>query len=398
MSIVSRLSGFFVAGAALCAVPAAQAATFQTLYSFSGGADGSGPYGKPLLDKLGNLYGATVSGGAGQGGTVFQYNLASGKLTTLYSFTTFAATGSTPAAGLVLGAKGYLYGTTETGGNAVHCSEGCGTLFELNPATSTLTTLHAFSGPGDGSVPGARLTLVKGVLYGSTISGGYEPAAGFAGYGTVFKYDLIKKAFTTLHQFSVGSDNDGAGPQGALVADTSGKLYGTASEGGPHGSGVVYEIDPSTNAFTLLHAFDYHVDGSGPESDLILRTGMLVGTARVGGPAAASDGVLFSIDAANSAFADLYDFQGGSQGLFPSPGVVIGPKGLLYGTTDQGGSSGAGTVFAINPVTHKFTLVHDFTVSDGVGPTDGLVRSGNVLYGVTSGGGRGHGTIFMITP
>jgi uncharacterized repeat protein (TIGR03803 family) len=160
----------------------------------------------------------------------------------------------------------------------------------------------------------------------------------------------------------------------------------------------VFEIDPSTNAFTLLHAFDYHVDGSGLDSDLIFRNGVLIGTARVGGPSAASDGVLFSIDPANSAFADLYDFQGGSQGLFPSSGVIAGPKGLLYGMTDQGGGSGAGTIFAVNPVTHAFTLVHDFTIGDGVSPTGGLALVGGVLYGVTSGGGRGHGTIFMITP
>jgi uncharacterized repeat protein (TIGR03803 family) len=374
------------------------AATFQTLYSFSGGADGSGPYGRPLPDKLGNLYGVTVTAGAGSGGTVFKYNLASGKLTTLHSFTTFGATGSTPAAGLVFGHKGYLYGTTETGGNNTHCGEGCGTLFQLDPATNTLTTLHAFSGPGDGSVPGARLTVSpKGVLYGSTISGGNEPS-GSAGYGTLFKYDPITKIFTTMHQFSVGSDNDGAGPQGALIADKFGMLYGTASEAGPHGSGVVFEIDPSNNAFALLHAFDYHVDGSGLDSDLIFRNGLLVGTARVGGPTAASDGVLFSIDPTSQAFADIYDFRGGSEGLFPSAGVIAGPKGLLYGMTDQGGGFGAGTIFAVNPATHKFTLVHDFAISDGSSPVGGLARVGGVLYGVTSGGGRGHGTIFMITP
>lgn len=396
MSGVFRILRVALTGAALLATQAATAASFQTLYSFTGGADGDMPLGRLVLGSTGLLYGTTDTGGTGNGGTLFQLDPASGALTTLYSFALGSAAGSGPAAGLLLGPGGVLYGTTQRGGGAAACAYGCGTVFKFNPATLKLTTLHAFSGAADGATPSARLVRDSaGQLYGTTNYGGYQPSAGATGYGTVFKLDPVSKTLTTLHQFNI---TDGAHPQGALTFDSAGLLWGTAASAGPYGSGVVYKINPATSVFALVHGFDYHVDGSSLLCDVVFRNGALIGTTNAGGPTASNGGTVFSLDPATGSVSNLYSFTGGSDGQFPTPGVVSGPHGLLYGTANQGGTAGAGTVFAVNPVTHAYTLVHNFIISDGSQPDGGLLPHLGVLYGVTSGGGRGHGTVFKMTP
>jgi uncharacterized repeat protein (TIGR03803 family) len=384
----------------LCAALAttAQAASFQSLYSFAGGADGAGPYGKMAIDKNGMLYGTTVSGGDGNGGTVFRFDPASGTLTTLYAFTLGGATGSNPQAGIML-AGTTLYGVAAAGGDSTQCSYGCGTVFKVSIPTGKLTRLYSFTGLTDGSAPLGGLVRDKmGMLYGTTVRGGYVPPGGTSGYGTIFRLDPTTKALTTLHQFGVNKAADGVGPDAAMVFGTSGLLYGTASAGGPHGSGVVFSIDPGNGTFNLIHGFDYHVDGSSLDCTLIFNASALIGTTSVGGPTNADDGTVFSLNPVSGAVTTLYSFTGGNDGLFPGPGVVNGPKGNLYGTTNQGGSEGAGTAFALNPKTLKYRLEHDFVISDGVGPSGALTLSHGALYGVTSGGGRGDGTIFKIVP
>jgi uncharacterized repeat protein (TIGR03803 family) len=394
---------FVMAGLTLLgglATNAAQASSLQTLYSFSGGADGDAPYGKPLLDNKGALYGTTLIAGPNGGGTVFKLELATGTLTTLAAFTLAGATGSEPVAGVIFGKGGVLYGMTSTGGDPTNCTYGCGTAFVLNPANGALTTLATFSGLADGRQPNGQLIAGKsGMLYGTTSLGGYISGQGALGFGTVFQLNPKTKTLTTLHQFSVGSTVDGAYPEAALVADSAGILYGTASGGGPNNSGVVFAIDPVSSNFTLLHAFSYSVDGYSPSCTLLLHAGLLYGTTYAGGPTDAADGTIFSVSAATSQFATLYSFTGGTDGLRPSPGVALGKHGKLYGTTNQGGSSGAGTAYSLTLTKDKYALVHDFDINDGVAPTGGLtVDKSGAIYGVTSGGGRGHGTVFKITP
>ena len=110
----------------------------------------------------------------------------------IYSFTGANGDGASPAAGVVLGKNGVLYGTTTFGGNATAChnpytqASGCGTVFELTPPSTpggvwTATILHSFTGPsGEGSLPGPLTASPVGVLYGPTWSGGT------AGKGTIF--------------------------------------------------------------------------------------------------------------------------------------------------------------------------------------------------------------------
>jgi len=390
-----RASSLSLFAAALAVAPIADAATFQTLHGFNGGTEGSGPQGQLVMDAAGLLYGTTISGGPNNGGTVFRFNPGTGALTVLYAFSLGGATGMTPAAGLIIDSTGKLYGTTQRGGGSANCAYGCGTVFKLDPATGTLTVLHAFNGTGDGSTPSGRLRFYKGAgtLFGTTFYGGNAPDCGGNGCGTVFKIATKTKTLTTVHQFVLA---DGVAPNAGLTPDTTGVLYGTTSGGGANGSGGLFKVDPVTSAFAPLHFFDYHVDGSAPESDLTYRGGIFWGTTHGGGSTADASGSIFTYDPVGG-LATVHNLVGPGDGILPFAAPVSGPGGLLYGTANQGGPSGAGTIYSITGATHKYKVIYNFTGgTDGALPTAGLVRdAAGALYGVTS---SGNGTIYKITP
>jgi uncharacterized repeat protein (TIGR03803 family) len=154
------------------------------LYSFSGAPDGAYPlYGSLLRDWKGNLYGTTEEGGVYGYGSVFKL-ARTGKETVLYSFTGSGEDGAYPYAGLVRDAKGNLHGTTyELGGWPRY-----GTVFKLG-TTGTEKVLHHFTGGNDGAHPCAGLILdAKGNLYGTAWGGGIHFSCGYdEGCGTVFE-------------------------------------------------------------------------------------------------------------------------------------------------------------------------------------------------------------------
>jgi uncharacterized repeat protein (TIGR03803 family) len=207
------------------------------LYSFKGGrTDGAVPWSALVMDSKGNLYGTTQIGGAGDLGTVFKIS-NSGKETVLLSFNG-SPDGEMPLAGLVMDAHGNLYGNAPYGGN-FSCGVdgfGCGTVFKLTQ-TGNKTVLYTFAGgPADGRVPWGGLILdAKGNLYGTTLRGGLSDA------GTIFKVDSRRKE-TVLYSFTGGVD--GGGPNGDLVLDTKGNLYGTTGGGGANGAGTVFKLTP----------------------------------------------------------------------------------------------------------------------------------------------------------
>jgi uncharacterized repeat protein (TIGR03803 family) len=389
-----RIASSWIFSLVLGAAQTAQAGSFQTVYSFSGGTDGKGPYGKLVMDH-GLLYGTTISGGTSQRGNIFSFDPATGTLTNLYSFTD-GADGGNPQAGMELDAKGNLYGVTPRGGLTAHCNLGCGTIFKFNIASGTLTTLYSFTGLADGSTPIAPLTLYKNTLYGLANDAGTGANCGSSGCGTIFKIDTGGKVFTVLRELVVA---DGISGDGRMAPGPSGLLYGTASTGGPNGSGVVFGINPSTGAYSLLHGFDYHVDGAYSDADVLVHGSAIYGTTHVGGPTSANDGTVFKLDAGTLALTTLYSFQGTTDGLFPTAGVVLGKHGTLLGQTAQGGQSGAGTLFDLNAKTLALKTIEDFDGSDGQGPSGRMLADGKGgFYGVTSGGGRGAGTIYRVVP
>jgi uncharacterized repeat protein (TIGR03803 family) len=254
--------------------------TETVLYRFTG-INGDGfPQDGVVRDSSGNLYGTTQNGGPDNAGSVFKVD-PNGKKTMLYSFTG-STDGAYPMAGVVLDAKGDLYGTTSGGG--LYSFGGYGTVFKLDP-TGKETVLYTFMGANDGSSPEAGLIRDShGNLYGTTYLGGT------GGAGTVFKVDAHGQE-TVLHNFTGGSD--GWLPSGgSLVRDSAGNLYGTTPQGGSNDFGVVFKIDAKGNE-TILHTFSGS-DGKIPYGTLILDTaGNLYGTTYQGG--AYGGGVVFKI-------------------------------------------------------------------------------------------------------
>ena len=293
---VSNGSGTLVSNVTDIAVACAKG-TERILYSFAGGtADGADPNGGLIIDGAGNLYGTTGRGGADGLGTVFEVS-ATGTERVLHSFVGGPTDGSNPAAGLVVDGAGNLYGTTYGGG-----ASGLGTVFEVS-ATGTESILYSFAGgPTDGASPDAGLLLDGDILYGTTSSGSFLTAqnggaacTNNSGCGTVFGLGINGFPQYTVHAF-VGGPTDGQDPVGGLLLGSDGNLYGTTYTGGANanGAGTVFQITPAGETV-------------------------------------------------------LYSFAGGTtDGAGPAGGLAMDSAGNLYGTTQAGGASGAGTVFEIN--------------------------------------------------
>ncbi len=243
--------------------------TETVLYSFGSQTnDGAYPFGGVVLDKLGNLYGTTTIGGVHNKGTVFKVT-AAGVETMLYSFAG-GTDGCNPDAGVVLGKKNVLYGTTPACGGSNN-----GTVFKVTQ-TGAETLLHTFNLDGtDGILPYAGVVLDKvGNLYGTTYQGGANDA------GTVYKLTPTGTE-TVLHSFGFDG-TDGYYPQASVVFDKLGNIYGTTTYGA--GSlGAVYEITP-TGTETVLHSFQSNgTDGYHPYGGVILVGKTLYGTTLYGG-------------------------------------------------------------------------------------------------------------------
>jgi uncharacterized repeat protein (TIGR03803 family) len=212
---------------------------FAVLHSFVGGYDGDDPWGQLAVAPDGTLYGTTVYGGpyVSDAGTVFKVANSGGVWTesTIYSFTG-GNNGSNPTGGVILNAAGHLLGTTSGGG-----TDEVGTVFELVPTIGIwqLHTLHNFTAGSDGAVPAASLVFDKrGNLYSTTGGGGLFQ------YGTLFRMTVKGQNWSefVVHSFSNGKD--GGTPAGPPLIDKSGRLYGTAESGGTFGQGVVYLVMP----------------------------------------------------------------------------------------------------------------------------------------------------------
>jgi uncharacterized repeat protein (TIGR03803 family) len=402
MNIITRCIPGLVAVALAGTVSTACAQyTLTTLTSFNG-ANGSQPRGDLAIDASGNLYGTTYAGGATGVGTVFEIGAGSHSLTTLTTFN--GDNGANPIAGLTIDPTGHIYGTTQAGG-AVKIDTGYGTVFEIAAATHTLTTLYSFDfGPNGASPDGALVSDANGNLYGTASRGG-----GVNGNGAVFKVAAGSHAVTTLHSFgaSLRTPNSPDTPEGRLVIDASGNLYGTTVSGGTGSSGgTVFKVAANTNAISTLASFSN--EGSSlihPGSLAIDASGNLYGT--LDGPI--GRGAVFEVaNDVNHTFSILAAFNG-VNGANPSviASLVLDASGNIYGTTNQGGDltlnsgRGFGTVFKVaNDANHTLTTLAIFKGTNGASPDGGLLldAKGN-LYGTTqSGGPNGQGTVFMLSP
>ncbi|HTR24321.1 MAG TPA: choice-of-anchor tandem repeat GloVer-containing protein [Terriglobales bacterium] len=362
--------------------------------SFDSSNGGNPSPGAMVQGFNGNLYGTTYAGGANSNcangvfsgcGTVFQLS-PSGKLSALYSFCSLAncADGIRPASGVILGADGNLYGTTDLGGANNGLTYLGGTVFRLT-STGKLRTLYSFCSQLnsydiclDGAAPNGLVQARDGNLYGTTAQGGNgdvgnqicnNPDGGQLGCGTIFKIDASGK-LTTLYDFCLqlnrgGYCPDGAAPQRVLVQARDRNLYGTTPSGGANPCSFSLEC-----------------------------------------------GTIFRISRSGT-FSRIYSFcpDGGSCADGNTPSVLIaGVDGNLYGIASQAGPLGGGSIFQLSP-TGKLTTIYGFCNSlqsacpDGSFPLSLLQATDGNLYGTTGGGGtgciynsvNGCGTIFRLT-
>jgi uncharacterized repeat protein (TIGR03803 family) len=366
--------------------------------------DGALPNGYLIMDSAGNFYGTTSAGGVGNdNGSVFKVN-AAGEESVLYSFSAGATDGQVPLGGLAMDGAGNLYGSTNIGG-----ANNTGTVFKISPSGAE-SILYSFGDlpTNDGDGPYSSLIIDSaGNLYGTTQLGGAT------NNGTVFKISP-EGAETILHSFTGidpnGPPYDGANPQSGVIMDNAGNLYGATWQGGANDTGTVYRISPSGTEVVLYSFGPVGTDGLNPNGDLIMDSaGNLYGTTACGG--AYLQGTVFKLTPLNVE-SILFSFggPGGSgclplnlapYGANPNGKLIMDSAGNFYGTAYNGGATGGGTVFKLSP-TGTIAVLYSFDNSagstDGDNPLGGLVMdSAGNLYGTTDLGGANHnGTVFKI--
>lgn len=283
------------------------------------------------------------------------YPLNNGGYKLLYSFKG-GADGKNPSAGLIF-VKGLLYGTTESGGLGSECgfAPGCGTVFRIS-TTGSKKVIYTFKGPPDAASPNFALLNLKGTLYGTTQEGGASCNTR-EGCGAVFAISTSGSEHV-VYSFKGGSD--GETPFASVIA-VNGKLYGTTYYGGGNprcagGCGTVFEMTTSGRE-RILHSFRGDPnDGEHPIGALVAVNGELYGTTWIGGSGSCFEygcGTIFEVSTSGKERV-LHNFNGAPDGENPE-GALVNVGGTLYGTTSDGGTSGGcdgygcGTFFRLIP-------------------------------------------------
>jgi uncharacterized repeat protein (TIGR03803 family) len=381
--------------APMLSTPLAAAQTFSVVFTFSDTSQGLAPQGPLLTDAAGNLYGTAGLGGASNYGTVYKVD-PSRTLTVLHSFPTGTFDGYYPIGGLVLDKRGtHVYGVTYRGGNhSKLCnSVGCGIIFRVTPTGEEQEVYHF---GGQNGLFGIRpqfglIADPDGAFYGTATFGGSN------GTGVVFR--LSKWTYTVLHSFGPEfGTGDGAFPQGPLLQDSAGNIYGTTGYGGQFGWGTVFKIDTAGNE-TVLYSFTGGADGIQPQFNLARDSaGSLYGTT-VSSQDLNGGGTIFKLDTSGN-LTVLYTFPDAGTRSY---GMVRDAAGNIYGTSSPLSLS-YGTLFKLD-TSGNMKVLHTFTGgADGGYPGPlGMDAAGNI-YGPTYQGGDfncssiGCGVIFKLTP
>jgi uncharacterized repeat protein (TIGR03803 family) len=237
----------------------------ETLHEFTSAADGN-PQAPPIQSLSGDFYGTTYGNDRdpnGPPGTIYKVN-SSGNYTLLHTFT--GPDGANPFAPLVQDATNYwFYGAAEHGGSYYK-----GTIFRIG-SNGEFEVLYKFD-LTHGRFPVALIQASDGNFYGMARAGGSYDA------GVIFRMTPSHQV-TVLHTFTGGSD--GQEPLGGFLQGSDGYLYGTTSEGGASGFGVLFRIS-TTGKFTVLHNFEQST-GSGPVALMQHTNGFLYGETNGGG-------------------------------------------------------------------------------------------------------------------
>jgi len=364
----------------------------------------------------------------------------------LYSFQGGTNDGSVPAGGVVFDSQGNLYGATTDGGPATCKPIGgaCGTVFQLSPPAQkggawTETLIYQFQGKGsnDASVPnGGLIRDAAGNLYGVTAYGGTGDCVLLgvkAGCGTVYKLSPPKQkggAWTETVLYSFPTIRQGYLPNGNLVFDSAGNLYGATTFGGSKGTtcdkfyggqcGTVFELSPPKTkggkwTEKVLHSFASGTDGANPGGGLVLDSkGAVYGTTPMGGNQLCNFGngkigcgIAFELvppTKKGGVWTEkfLHRFTDGNDGAGPAMGMVFDADSSLFGAAG-GGAKGGGVIFRLAAVSGgrwKETAVYEFSSNTyGYGPAVSFVDSSGNLYGTTYSVPDSYsGSVFRLMP
>jgi uncharacterized repeat protein (TIGR03803 family) len=330
------------------------------------------------------LWGMTSTGGEYGAGVIFKTDGSGDNQTIEHNFKFENDGSSTQHTDLLRATDGMLYGMTSRGGIL-----DMGVLFQYDPVTSTYTKKLDFIGSTNGSYPyGSLIQASDGKFYGMTLGGGVNDM------GVLFQYDPATSTYSKKLDFD--GINNGSKPWASLIQTTDGKIYGMTNEGGENNLGVLFQYDPATSVYSKKLDFDGS-NGSYPTGSLMQASnGKLYGLTGSGGENYM--GVLFQFDPATSVYSKKLDFEGSSNGSYPSGSLIEASDGNLYGLTESGGVNNYGVLFQYKTTTSIFTKKLNFDGDDnGSYPLGSLMEaSDGKLYGMTKAGGTNYqGVIFQ---
>jgi uncharacterized repeat protein (TIGR03803 family) len=354
-------------------------------FSFDG-SQGAGP--QSALTRVGNsLYGTAAGGGASGNGTLYKFDLtnANAGIQLLSSFD--GSNGNSPSGGVTL-IDNALYGTASSGGAS---SNGTIYKFDLNNTAAGLQAVAQFDG-AHGAVPLGELTAVGKVLYGTTNTGLASTRP-----GTIFKFDLNNQG-AGAQLIQTFDSNYGTRPNAGLTLVGS-TLFGTTSQGSGS-DGTLFKYDLNNAGLGLQVAYTFRLASAAQPNAIAIVNNVLYGTSFAGG---AGFGTFFQLDLGNGGAGGQQVLQNfdSSHGEFPYPPELTLVGTSIYGTTNSGGTSGSGTIykFDLNNSGAGLQVVQNFDSAHGAHPTAGLTLVNNLLFGTTYNGGLiDSGTIYNIDP
>lgn len=325
--------------------------TTKVLHAFGAFPDGGEALSGPTMDSAGNLYGATAYGGSGNFGIIFQLvpnENGSWSEKILHTFVDNGKDGLLPTSDVTLDAAGNVYGTTSAGG-----AENAGIVFELSPHSGSWTekVLYTLPNPQHSSNASQPVTFDSaGNLYGVTLVGGS------ANEGFVFELTPTASGPWKAREIYTFGDSGAAPntPLSSVIFDAAGNLYGSTYRGGTGNVGVVYELSPTAGggwSEQTIYSFPSACStGCQPNGRLIFDpSGNLYGAALQGGQY--ERGGVFELSPSAGTWTEnaLHQFGGADDGIFPRAGLLRDSLGNLYGTTNEGGTDDGGILFEITP-------------------------------------------------
>lgn len=404
---------------------------YTRIYSFGTSTNGVSPCGSLILSGD-TLFGTVNTGGKDDKGCVFAIKTDGTNYTKIVDFTgqTGIAPGANPFGGLVL-YHDTIYGTASKGG-----TNNYGIIYKVKRDGTGFTVLKNLEATGTPRSPESGLIRQGNVLYGQTTSGGTF------NYGCIYKI-TTSGSYSSIYSFnnadvwgylpmgmpllkdnvlygvtSVGSDNskgalfkintDGSGlerlasfsetqnfsPNGSLIADASGNLFGTSG----NKAGSVFKFDGNTLSNVVL--FDQS-NGYSPRGQLLLLGDtLLVGTTYgdYGVTPSICAGNMFRVNKNGKNLKSILVFSSFIDGAYPAPNCFFAYGDTVFGVTQHGGKNGAGVIFRINP-DGAFKKVYDFDWLHGANPMMRLVMYNGMFYGVTMDGAKNNfGCVYKIKP